>query len=440
MTRVLTDLGVDLPDTPDLQLTALAAGLVLVAVGIGWAAGRWAGTPIADFWERKAGQRTEGLVRRVCAMLRYLTIWLLLIITLGLYRWPVSAAFLIGLGAAGAAALALRNLARGLQLARWIAWLLAAFLFVAILADAVGGLTAVKNELDRLAFSIGRRRLSLLNVIQIGAALLALYAVVRLAIRLVGHLIGGVSGFDPTQKLLAQKLAAIAIIALAFFVGIDLVGIDLTALAVFSGALGLAVGFGLQKTFGNLIAGIILLMDRSIKPGDVISVGETFGSVSKIGVRAVSIVTREGKEYLIPNEILMTEEVVNWSYSTRDVRISIKVGVAYDCDLKLAQRLMIEAATAAQRVLDTPKPVVWLTNFGESAIEHEIRVWIRDPEAGLGSVRSDILNRVWELFRAHEMQVPFPQRDIRVKEWPEPPISAAHRRDNPEHPTASSTD
>ncbi|MGZ8362024.1 MAG: mechanosensitive ion channel family protein, partial [Allosphingosinicella sp.] len=343
MRQAAADLGVTLPGTPNLTVTALAAGIVVLAIAVGWAVGKYAGPPLADFWEKKAGERTEGLVARMCAMMRYLAIWLLLILALGSYRWPVSAAFLIGLVAAGAAALALRNLARGLQLARWIAWLLAAFLFVAILADAVGGLKPISQELDRLAFSIGRRRLSLLNVFQIGAALLALYAVVRIAIRLAGQLIRRTATFDPTQQLLAEKLAAIAIITLGFFVGIDLAGIDLTALAVFSGALGLAVGFGLQKTFGNLIAGIILLMDRSIKPGDVISVGETFGSVSKIGVRAVSIVTREGKEYLIPNEILMTEEVVNWSYSTRDVRISIPVSVAYDCDIGLAQRLMIEA-------------------------------------------------------------------------------------------------
>jgi hypothetical protein len=116
--------------------------------------------------------------------------------------------------------------------------------------------------------------------------------------------------------------------------GIDLLGIDLTALTVFSGAFGLAVGFGLQKTFGNLIAGIILLMDRSVKPGDVIVVGDSFGHVTKIGVRAVSIVTRDGKEHLIPNENLMTQEVENWSYSSRDVRVHIPVGIAYDCDLR----------------------------------------------------------------------------------------------------------
>jgi small-conductance mechanosensitive channel len=255
----------------------------------------------------------------------------------------------------------------------------------------------------------------------------AIYALVRLAMRVSGQLIKRAGSLDATQQLLAQKLATIAIIVIAFFVGLDLTGIDLTALAFFGGAFGLAVGFGLQKTIGNLIAGIILLMDRSIKPGDVISVGETFGSVNKIGVRAVSIVTREGKEYLIPNEILMTEEVVNWSYSTRDVRISIPVGIAYDCDVRLAQRLMIDAATASPRVLDSPKPVVWMTGFGESSIDHEIRIWIRDPEAGLGSVRSEILNRVWDLFKENGVQVPFPQRDIWVKSWPGPMPGAEER-------------
>ena len=224
---------------------------------------------------------------------------------------------------------------RGLGLSRWIAWLLAAVTFVALLADAVGGLDAADRRRSTGPASrsaAAASRCSPWSRSLIG--LLALYAVVRLANRLAGQSIRRSRGLDPTQQLLAQKLAAIAIIAVAFFVGIDLAGIDLTALAVFSGALGLAVGFGLQKTFGNLIAGIILLMDRSIKPGDVISVGESFGSVNKIGVRAVSIVTRDGKEYLIPNELLMTQEVINWSYSTRDVRITIPIGIAYDCDVQ----------------------------------------------------------------------------------------------------------
>ena len=410
-----------LPDSPDILAVTAAVAILVLSVAIAWALGKYFGPRLAGFWESKIGARASGIAPRICSLVRYLTVWLLLASALGLYAWPPLGALLLGFGAAAAAALAVRQVSRGLNLPRWVAWLLAAFLFIVILTDAVGGLAPVTDALDRIAFTVGRRRLSLLVVIQIAIALLALYAVVKLAIHLVGNLIRHVSGFDPTQQLLAQKLAAIAIIAAAFFVGIDLAGIDLTALAVFSGALGLAVGFGLQKTFGNLIAGIILLMDRSIKPGDVISVGETFGSVSKIGVRAVSIVTREGKEYLIPNEILMTEEVVNWSYSTRDVRISIPVGISYECDVKLAQRLMVEAASAAPRVLESPKPVVWMTGFGDSSIDHEIRVWIRDPEAGLGSIRSEILNRVWESFQENGIQVPFPQRDVHVKEWPGQP-------------------
>jgi len=137
-------------------------------------------------------------------------------------------------------------------------------------------------------------------------------------------------------------------------------------------------------------------------------------------VRAVSIVTRDGKDYLIPNELLMTQEVVNWSYSSRDVRISIPIGIGYECDVELAKRLMVEAANASPRVLDSPKPAVWMTGFGESALEHEIRVWIADPEAGLGAVRSDILERLWILFRENGIQIPYPQRDVRVRGWPSP--------------------
>jgi len=420
---MLADLGIVAPGGADLPATGAAAGIIAAAILVAWLAGHWVGPRIAAFWERKAGAQAETIIPRVCALVRYLILWPALAIALRLYAWPPLAAFLLGLAAAAAAALLVRNIVRGLNLPRWVAWALASFLFVAILADSVGGLTKITGPLDTLAFTIGTRRLSLLMLIQIVITLLALYAAVKLANRLIGQTIGRAQGLDPTQRLLTQKLAAIAIIAVAFFVGIDLAGIDLTALAVFSGALGLAVGFGLQKTFGNLIAGIILLMDRSIKPGDVISVGESFGQVNRIGVRAVSIVTRDGKEYLIPNELLMTQEVVNWSYSTRDVRISIPVAISYDSDVALAQKLMIEAAIASSRVLDSPKPAVWLTKLGDNGIEHEIRIWILDPEAGIGAVRSEILGRVWALFLANGIKVPFPQHDIRVKEWPSGPSS-----------------
>ena len=296
----------------------------------------------------------------------------------------------------------------------WATVPLSILIFVMLLSGSTGGITPLAQMLDSVGLQLGKSRISLLDVISVAAIGVGLFGAVRLANRVLARSIARSRGLDPTQKLLAEKLAGIAIIAAAFFFGIDVLGIDLTAFAVFSGALGLAVGFGLQKTVGNLIAGIILLLDRSIKPGDVIVVGDSFGWVNKIGVRAVSVITRDGKEHLIPNENLMTQEVENWSYSDRNVRIHIPVGIAYDSDLDLAQKLMMQAALDSPRVLKSPRPNVWLTGFGESSVDHEILAWIADPEAGVGNVRSDVLGRLWHLFRDHGVTIPFPQRVVHM--------------------------
>src|SRR3546814_6140960 len=186
------------------------------------------------------------------------------------------------------------------------------------MAGTLCGRFTVPSALDQSDVTIGTTGISALTVVTTVLVFIVMLIVVQLANRLIARLIQRSTGLDPTQRLLTQKLAGIAIVIVAVFIGIDLLSIDLTSLAVFSGALGLAVGFGLQKTLGNLLAGLILLMDRSIKPGDVIAVGDSFGQVNKIGIRAVSGVTRDGKEHLIPNENLMTEEVENWSSSDRN--------------------------------------------------------------------------------------------------------------------------
>jgi small-conductance mechanosensitive channel len=410
--------GVTWPASGDWVAAAVALALVAAAWGAAWLIGRWLGPRMAAFWEHRAGRRGEALAARMGDLTRWTIAALIVALALNADAWRPLGAIVLGLALAVWAALLVSGLVRALQMPRWIAALLGAVAFFALLARAVGGLEPITDMLDRVGFNAGDRRVSLLSVIQILVILAAIYAVVKLLNRIVSHSIHRATGLDATQQLLGQKLASVAILIAAFFIGIDLVGIDLTALAVFSGAFGLAVGFGLQKTFGNLIAGIILLMDRSIKPGDVIVVGESFGHVTKIGVRAVSIVTRDGKEHLIPNENLMTQEVENWSYSSRDVRVHIPVGVAYDCDLPLAQKLMVQAASESRRVMQNRPPKVWLVAFGESSVDHEILVWISDPEQGVGSVRSDILNRVWELFRENGIDLPFPQRDLHIKDWP----------------------
>ncbi len=276
--------------------------------------------------------------------------------------------------------------------------------------------------LDSFGFDVGQYHVSLYRAVLMVIVAIAVVAAGRLANLVARRFFRRMHRLDPTQQLLGEKLAGIAVWILLVLTAIDFLGISLSALAVFSGAMGLAIGFGLQKTFGNLISGIILLMDRSIKPGDVIAVGDgaqrTVGQVNRIGIRAVSVTTRDQIEYLIPNELLMTSQVENWSFSTRDVRLRIPVGIAYGSDIELAEKLMLQAAMETERVHKRPLPTVWLSAFGESAIQFEIQLWIDDPEAGVGNIRSDVLKRIWALFRDNGVRLPFPQRDIHVKEWP----------------------
>ncbi|MBI1403500.1 MAG: mechanosensitive ion channel [Porphyrobacter sp.] len=279
---------------------------------------------------------------------------------------------------------------------------------------------ALLDRLDNLAVQIGAMRISLLDtLIVVGVILLVITAAI-LANRIGKRMIRNVSRFDETQKLLAEKILTILVWAAAFFIGIDVLGIDLTALAFFGGAFGLAIGFGLQKTFGNLIAGIILLMDKSIKPGDVIAVADqagqqTFGQIRRIGIRAVSVTTRDEREYLIPNENLMINQVENWSYSSKNVRIQVNVGVSYEADMNLAEKLMLEAARKAKRVLATPPPTAWMTEYGDSSVNFTIHCWISDPEEGVGNVRSEVLKNLWWLFKEHDIEIPFPQRDLHLR-------------------------
>jgi small-conductance mechanosensitive channel len=288
-------------------------------------------------------------------------------------------------------------------------------------ADQSVTVASIVDRLDAFGVTLGDTRLSLWSALVFLLVVGAVFLFARIGARIAHRLIGRISRFDPAQRLLGEKLVSIAIWALAIFIGIDILGIDLTALAVFSGAFGLAIGFGLQKTFGNLLAGIILLMDRSIKPGDVIAVSdmagqESFGQIRKIGLRAISVVTRDRKEYLIPNENLMINQVENWSYSSRDVRVKAPLGVSYDTDLELAESLMMQATRGTPRVLDHPEPRVLLMGFGDSSVDFEIRFWIRDPEEGVSAVRSDVYKKVWRLFHENGIEIPFPQRDLNIRD------------------------
>ncbi|MGN6374602.1 MAG: mechanosensitive ion channel family protein, partial [Sphingomonas sp.] len=273
LVRWLAGRGIALPTTGELIQGGIAVGLVALALLCGWLLGRIAGPRLSALWKRFAGGHREGLGERLGTATRYAISALLLALIANAWVWGVPAAIAIGLAMGATVALCLRSILRGLQLPRWATWLVAATVFVLVLSSTIRNATNNFNLLallDSIGFTVGSRHLSLLSLIVIVIGAIVLVAVVRLANGIIAHSVARAQSFDATQKLLIQKLAGIAVIIVAFFVVIDLLQIDLTTFAFFSGALGLAVGFGMQKTVGNLIAGIILLMDRSIKPGDVI--------------------------------------------------------------------------------------------------------------------------------------------------------------------------
>ena len=277
------------------------------------------------------------------------------------------------------------------------------------------------ETIDSLAISAGSMRVSLWDVLVVILVIAAIFAAAWFISKLAHKALARITSLSDAQKLLGDKIVSLLVWVIAVLVGIDVLGIDLTAFAVFSGAFGLAIGFGLQKTFGNLIAGIILLMDKSIKPGDVIAIAdqagnETFGQIRKIGIRAVSVTTRDQREYLIPNENLMINQVENWSYSSRNVRMQVAVGVSYNCDIAKAEELMLEAANSCKRVLALPAPTVWLEAYGDNSVNFIIHCWIRDPEEGVGNVRSEVLKKLWWLLKENDIEIPFPQRDLNLRD------------------------
>jgi small-conductance mechanosensitive channel len=278
----------------------------------------------------------------------------------------------------------------------------------------LGLIDELTEFLDSLAFEFGDFRLSALMVVSALIVMGALFAVARIVNGAVAKQIQTNEDISPSIKVLATKFAQVLFYGAAFFIGLKAVGFDLTGLAVLSGAIGLGLGFGLQKVVSNLVSGIIILLDKSIKPGDVISVGGTFGWINKLGARYVSITTRDGREYLIPNEDLITGQVVNWSHSNDFVRLDIHFGTAYGDDPHLVRKLAIEAAANVDRVLESRPPVCHITGFGDSSVDYILRFWITDPTGGLTNIRGNVYLALWDAFQAHDISIPFPQREVRM--------------------------
>jgi small-conductance mechanosensitive channel len=297
---------------------------------------------------------------------------------------------------------------------RAIAWTI----WTGLALHITGLLPELELLLESFGFQVGKQRISMLTVVQ---GLLAVAVTVVIAAWL-GRVIEGrlmaARGLDPNLRVVLSKVTKTLLVVVAVMVALPAVGIDVTVLSVFGGALGVGIGFGLQKIAANYLSGFAILLDRSVSLGALVTIDGHYGEVTKLTARYLVVKGLDGTEALIPNDTVTTTVVVNHSYSDRRVRVDMALQVSYQNDVQRALELMLEAATAHPRVLRDPAPAAVLKGFGDSGINLALFVWIMDPESGKGNLQSDIYLALWKSFNANGIQIPYPQREIRILNAP----------------------
>ncbi|SFN88400.1 Mechanosensitive ion channel [Formivibrio citricus] len=292
--------------------------------------------------------------------------------------------------------------------------LISATIWLGYALHVSGILPELWEMLDAVQLHVGKSEISLLGVLQAAVSVVLTVLAALWLCREVERRLMGYEAMEPNVRVMIIKVTRALLVVASVLIALPLVGIDLTVLSVFGGALGVGLGFGLQKIASNYVSGFIILMDRSVKIGDLVQIDTRHGVVAQLTSRYIVLRGLDGNEALIPNETLITSTVVNQSYTDRLIRVGATVQVAYGTDVELAMRLMEKAGVESARVVADPPPQAFLKNFGDNGIELELGAWIKDPENGVLSVRSAINLAIWHAFQANGIQIPFPQRELRI--------------------------
>ncbi|MBX3650005.1 MAG: mechanosensitive ion channel [Burkholderiales bacterium] len=293
---------------------------------------------------------------------------------------------------------------------RWISWI--AWIGVAIYLTGLW--PHVREALLDIGFTVGKQKFSLLLALQGTLSIVVTILVAMWLGRLIESRLMRATTMQVNLRVMFSKLAQTLLLLAAVLIALPAVGIDLTVLSVFGGMLGVGIGFGLQKIAANYVSGFIILMDRSVSLGDLVTIGEHTGTLTQMTARYVVVRSLGGLEAIIPNETIITSTVLNHSFSDRKVRVGLPIQVAYATDLDIARQIMVDAAAAHPRVLKDPAPGALILAFADSGINLELGVWVADPDRGLGGLRSDLYAAIWREFKAQGIEIPFPQRQIRV--------------------------
>ncbi|MEA3137989.1 MAG: hypothetical protein QOK23_158 [Gammaproteobacteria bacterium] len=299
------------------------------------------------------------------------------------------------------------------------------FIWLAIAAEYLGWLDPIIATLDSVGIAAGKSRITVWSVLKLLFTLTLFMLAATWISRWVERRVKKLTGVAMSTRIGIAKFANAFLIALSILIGLNAAGVDLTALTVLTGAVGLGLGFGLQSIAANFVSGFVLLMDRSIKPGDVISLSgqagtstENFGWVQELRGRYVVVRDRDGVEMLVPNQQLISNAVINWSYTDPRIRLKLPIRISYRDDPELALKILLDACENQPRVLKEPAPVSRLMHFSDSGIELELRFWISDPQEGVNNVRSEVNRAIWRLFKEHKITIPTAQREIIIHSAP----------------------
>jgi small-conductance mechanosensitive channel len=293
------------------------------------------------------------------------------------------------------------------QLVSVTAWVVAALSIIGQLDPAIAAL-------DSVAIVLGGLRLTPLLVIEFGALLIGALWLTNIASNFVESRINQSTDLTPSIQVLLVKMIRVGLMVLAITIAMGAVGINLSALAVFSGAVGVGIGIGLQKIVANFISGIILLADKSVKPGDLVTIGDSSGRISAMKTRYISVAAGDGREFLIPNEDLVTQKVTNWTYTDKNTLVKVAFGTNYEADPRLVCKLAVDVAAAAKRAIKGKPPNCILTEFAEAGMKFALTFWIADPD-GMDNVKSDVMLALWDAFKREGIRVPYPVREIRIR-------------------------
>lgn len=305
----------------------------------------------------------------------------------------------------------LQNIFDNSKVGRFISWMIWS---VAAL-NIAGQAKAVTKILKSISLDIGAYKLTLFNIFESTIIFTLVFWITGLLLKFLIKQLHNSKKTSPSEKVLFTKVIKFSLYSIASLYALNIIGLDLTTITVFSGAIGFGLGFGLKQILSNFISGLILLLDKSIKPGDVIAYNDTFGKVTNMEARYVSVEALDGKKILIPNEFLVTNQVENWSFGNDYLCIGIPVGISYETDVWEVKEILLKVAQDHPEVLTDPEPSVLMRQFGDSTINLDLRAWIKDPSKGYARIKSDLMYAVWKAFLEHKITIPYPQRDIHIK-------------------------